>query len=286
MKINKTTQEKINELLSRLSSAYQENAIESTIENFISGEYSYTRQEFADECCDNYRDILKGLVGYDIKDIYKGFHKYGDEGQVQEIACLIYDLLIVDYQKHANRLIKKAEKPTFWGVELNEEEIKNKRLSYGTVAKQFDAILCNDILKIDNSLIDNLESGDFMSYYINGEETDRETYEELKEKYEDEQSELLFYENWGEDNPKAETLEKRYDELTELLDQFEEIEDEVFQWFLVGESALCYLKKMGELVFYSDLLGCYVWGVKHWGTSWDYVMTNLKLNDDLTSIID
>lgn len=283
LKINETTQTKINELLSRLSSAYQENAIENAIDNFISGEYTYTRQEFADECCDNYRDTLKGL---DLKDIYKGFEKYGDETELQDIAYLISDLLIVDYQKKANRLIKKANKPTFWGVELNEEEIKNKRLSYGTVAKQFDAILCNDILQIDNSLIDNLESGDFVSYYINGEETDRETYEELKEKYEDEQSDLLFDDDWGKDNPRAEKLEKRYDELTELLDQFEEIEDEVFQWFLVGESALWYLKKMGELVFYSDLLGCYVWGVKHWGTSWDYVMTSLKLNDDLTSIED
>lgn len=283
LKINETTQAKINELLNRLSSAYQENAIENAIDNFTSGEYTYTRQEFADECCDNYRDTLKGL---DLKDIYKGFEKYGDETELQDIAYLIFDLLIVDYQKQANRLIKKANKPTFWGVELNEEEIKNKRLSYGTVAKQFDAILCNDILQIDNSLIDNLESGDFVSYYINGEETDRETYEELKEKYEDEQSDLLFDDDWGEDNPRAEKLEKRYDELTELLDQFEEIEDEVFQWFLVGESALWYLKKMGELVFYSDLLGCYVWGVKHWGTSWDYVMTSLKLNDDLTSIED
>ena len=34
-----------------------------------------------------------------------------------------------------------------------------------------------------------------------------------------------------------------------------------------------------ELVFYCDRLNMYIWGVTHFGTSWDYVLTNIKLVD-------
>ena len=107
----KQQKDKINELLSRLSSAYQEQAINEAIESLTSGEYTYTRQEFADECCNNYRDILKGL---DLKDIYKGFRLYGDEGEVQFIAFDIFDILTNENptptnKQHFNNIVKKAE---------------------------------------------------------------------------------------------------------------------------------------------------------------------------------
>lgn len=121
MKINETTQAKINELLSRLSSAYQENAIENAIDNFTSGEYSYTRQEFADECCDNYRDTLKGL---DLKDIYKGFEKYGDETELQDIAYLIYDLLESETTTTIKDLFKQVETTNELLRKLNEKEYR------------------------------------------------------------------------------------------------------------------------------------------------------------------
>ena len=44
------------------------------------------------------------------------------------------------------------EKVTFWGHELNDIEIKNKRLSYETMAKCFNAVLCNNITKIDPNI--------------------------------------------------------------------------------------------------------------------------------------
>ena len=92
MKINKTTQAKINKLLNRLSSAYQEQAIEQAVDTWNNYEI-ITRQEFADESCENYRDILNSLIGYTIKDIYQGFRRYGGEGELQEIAYLVLDVL-------------------------------------------------------------------------------------------------------------------------------------------------------------------------------------------------
>lgn len=36
----------------------------------------------------------------------------------------------------------------FYGVEISEEEINNGYINYRTLAKSFDAILCNDITKL------------------------------------------------------------------------------------------------------------------------------------------
>ena len=102
------------------------------------------------------------------------------------------------------------EKVTFWGCELNDYEIKNKHLSYATMAKCFNAVLCNNITEIDPAIF----------------------------------------------------------------------RPEIYQWFIVDDSAKWILEKANEPLFYSDKLGCYVWGVAHYGTEWSHVLTNLELDDN------
>jgi hypothetical protein len=49
---------------------------------------------------------------------------------------------------------------------------------------------------------------------------------------------------------------------------------DVYQWYIsdCSESDVEYLEETFGLLFtYSDLLGCYILCVDHWGTSWDYV---------------
>lgn len=77
--------------ISHLSSAYQESAVESAIDTFNDGD-KMSAQDFADECCANYRDILKS-AGFDDSAIYKGFKQYGDECQVQGVALVLYGLI-------------------------------------------------------------------------------------------------------------------------------------------------------------------------------------------------
>ena len=36
--------------------------------------------------------------------------------------------------------------------------------------------------------------------------------------------------------------------------------------------------KAHEIVYYSEELDLYIWGVTHYGTSWDYVLTDIKCN--------
>lgn len=60
---------------------------------------------------------------------------------------------------------------------------------------------------------------------------------------------------------------------------------EIYQYYLcyLSESDLQYNSRFNDcLIFgYSDMLDLYVLCVDHWGTSWDYVMTDIKWSTDL-----
>ena len=159
---------------------------------------------------------------------------------------------------------------TFCGHKVSDYGLENGRLDYATLSKCFDAVLCNNILEVDPYALDNIESGDFETFYVDGEEVERDQYEETKEQIEEELAEL-------ESEQETENNLEKIVELKRLRDTMETTENEVFQWFIVSYNALELLKEAGELVLYSEKLDCYVWGVTHWGTSWDYVLTSIRL---------
>ena len=72
--------------------------------------------------------------------------------------------------------------------------------------------------------------------------------------------------------------------MEELQEQIEELEeeqdstDEIFQYYIVSDNGAEILKEINEIVFYNEALDMYVWGVTHWGTSWDYVLTDIPCN--------
>lgn len=52
---------------------------------------------------------------------------------------------------------------------------------------------------------------------------------------------------------------------------------DIFQWYLISPNDAEYLKRAtDELVFYSEVLDEYVWGVTHFGTSWVGVKLEVK----------
>lgn len=54
---------------------------------------------------------------------------------------------------------------------------------------------------------------------------------------------------------------------------------EIFQYYIISERGAEILQELtDEIVYYIPLLDCYVWGVTHYGTSWDYVLTDIKLD--------
>lgn len=67
----------------------------------------------------------------------------------------------------------------------------------------------------------------------------------------------------------------------ELVNGCEEDEDgwyEVYQYYIISDSGFRFLEDYtDEIVYYHEELDMYVWGITHFGTSWDYVLTDIKL---------
>lgn len=60
-------------------------------------------------------------------------------------------------------------------------------------------------------------------------------------------------------------------------DEENECYEDIFQYYIVDDNGAEILKEAGEIVYYNEKLDMYVWGVTHYGTSWDYVLTDIKL---------
>ena len=59
-------------------------------------------------------------------------------------------------------------------------------------------------------------------------------------------------------------------------------ESEIYQDYIISEYGYEFLATYtDELVFYNERLHIYVWGVSHFGTGWDYVLTDIKLIEGL-----
>lgn len=67
----------------------------------------------------------------------------------------------------------------------------------------------------------------------------------------------------------------------ELVNGYEEDEDgwyEVYQYYIISDAGFRFLEDYtDEIVYYHEELDMYVWGITHFGTSWDYVLTDIKL---------
>lgn len=81
-------------------------------------------------------------------------------------------------------------------------------------------------------------------------------------------------------------INKTYDigywELVSGCDYDEETESytDIYQYYIVSDEGARILDDCNEIVFYNEELNMYVWGVTHWGTSWDYVLTDIKIEKD------
>ena len=134
--------------------------------------------------------------------------------------------------------------------------IKNEKLgnyekeqgfaSYKTIVNYYvgDIVLCNNIVNIDESVYENLE---------------------IEPKYYNENDEEITEDEYFEDD-------NAY---------CDDSAPEIFQYYVcnVSEWEKEQAKKAGLLFTYSDLLECDVLCVDHYGTSWDYVLTNARLFD-------
>lgn len=53
---------------------------------------------------------------------------------------------------------------------------------------------------------------------------------------------------------------------------------DVFQDYIISEEGFRILSELtDEVVFYNETFNLYLWGITHFGTSWDYVLTDVEL---------
>lgn len=141
--------------------------------------------------------------------------------------------------------------------------------SNDTYAKSFDAVMCNNILSTTAEIgYWDMVSGSDVIY----EDSDGNTldYEECTDKLEELQERL--------EDAEAEDNLELISELENEIDDLENSErySEIFQYFIISAQGASILEEYtNEIVYYNEALDLYVWGVTHYGTSWDYVLTDI-----------
>ena len=132
----------------------------------------------------------------------------------------------------------------WYGVEVSDYGLKHNRLDYSTLAKLVgDRILNNELIKFDVDYWNTIQG-----------------------------SELTYY-----DNEKEEYVD--YDDI-ENWDDISEGYVDIFQYYIIDNRGVEILQELApnEIIFYNEKLDVYLWGITHWGTSWDYVLTDIELN--------
>ena len=149
----------------------------------------------------------------------------------------------------------------FYGNKVSDYGLENGYVDYATLAKAFDAVLNNDIMQKTGMV--GLGYWEQESGFIDNSEEIEELEEQIAELEEDEE----------ENEEQIAELKERIKELEEEQNYYTEI----YQYYIVSDNGADILKRYNEIVFYNEELDMYVWGVTHWGTSWDYVLTDIKI---------
>ena len=176
----------------------------------------------------------------------------------------------------------------FYGNEASDYAKEQGRLDYATLAKAFDAVLNNDIIKTtsdigywetENGSEEYYEDNSGNIYTYDEKEDKVKELEEEKEELEERMYEFEELEE-GETDEYYEEVKTRLAEIDKEIEALEDAHyDEIFQYYIISDEGARILKDWtNEIVFYNEALDMYVWGVTHWGTSWSYVLTDIKLN--------
>lgn len=161
----------------------------------------------------------------------------------------------------------KTKTEYFYGNKISDYGIQNGYVDYATLAKSFDAVLNNDIMSLTYDI----------GYWeqVSGTIDNSEEIEELEEKRDE-------LEDENDESP-SQILENEINILNEKIEELENEQDEqpeIFQYFIVDDWGGRILQDMNEIVFYNEKLDMYLWGVTHYGSSWDYVLTNIPIEKE------
>lgn len=179
-----------------------------------------------------------------------------------------------------NDIINKTSEIGYWemvqGNVDNSDEISEIEEKIDDLNNQVDKL--NELIERTDSKIDDIQeeieeigNDDSLESYEKGIEllTRNEDMQKLQDELSDLQSDL-------------EELEEQISDLEneiELLKEQEYEGKEIYQYYIVSDMGAKLIEDYtNDVLFYNEELDIFVWGVSHWGTSWDYVLTDIKLN--------
>lgn len=164
----------------------------------------------------------------------------------------------------------------FYGNQISEYGLQHGYIDYKTLAKCGDMVLCNDITKLFYSHI----NGEYNEpEQVNGYIDNSDEIDELNERID----ELMDEYNTTTDDEREKELSDEIDELQDKINELQEEQDnqgdEIFQYYIISDNLARILQDLtNEIVYYLPALDIYIWGITHYGTSWDYVLTNMKID--------
>lgn len=162
----------------------------------------------------------------------------------------------------------------FCGHEVSEYGKQNGYIDYRTLSRAFDAVLCNNITSLFYA---NINGQYNEPEQVNGIIDNSERIEELQEQIE-ELTDRITEDSTPEEDEETEKAVAALQEEIEELEEEQENTPEIFQYFIISDNGAEILKDYtDEIVYYIPALDCYVWGVTHYGISWDYVLTDIKI---------
>lgn len=156
----------------------------------------------------------------------------------------------------------------FFGNKISDYGLENGRVDYGTLAKAFDAVLAN-------TLFEELVRSGAEYDIVNGS----------VEYHEDGDGNILTPE---EAEDKIATLEDQRQEEGIDDDEIDEIDAEIeqlikplyygiYQYYVISSAGYKILKHWtDEIVFDFPEYGVMFWGVTHYGTAWNHVLTQIQ----------
>lgn len=164
----------------------------------------------------------------------------------------------------------------FCGHEISSYGLENGRVDYRTLAKAFDAVMNNNIMERTRDIgYWECENGNESYCEYDGEEYTENELEEMIGQAEDELSEME-----NDDEEETEEYKELEEKIVEMRNAMDDIRyHEVFQYFIISDQGAEILKDYtNELVWYNEELDMYIWGITHWGTAWDNVLTEIRCN--------
>ena len=183
----------------------------------------------------------------------------------------------------------------FYGNKISDYGLENGRVDYRTFAKSFDAVLNNGIMAATCDigyweLVSGGYYADASGNTYTSEERD-EKLEELENRVQELEADLSDIEERLEEETeenKRYEMQRDYDGTRDVLaavyDDIEALEewqlDEAYQWYIVDDNGARICEEAGEVLYYNEELDMYLWGVTHYGTAWDYVLTNIRCNTE------